>query len=191
MTVSPFLGQFVARSAAAAAEADDREVGEVRLDAELLLEEPADGIELGCSDGDHRPAPLAERVLVPLGTGELIQPRPMAEMDVADEPDTLQRLEVAIHGSEVRGREQPVGAGGDLLGAQGPVDREQRLEDEPAGSRQPQPVRPHHGESIGDVTSDVLVALGCNGHLEAGPFVEFGVRLRLLFARAAIAVHSR
>src|SRR5262245_41546644 len=186
-TSSPFLGTVVA-SAAAAAEADDREVGEARLDREPPLEDLANGIELGCGDGGHPPAPLAERVLVLLSTDELVEPRPVAEVDVADEPDPLQRLEVAVHGGEVGGRKRSVEPGSELLGADGPVDGEQRLEDEPAGTRQPQPVRPHHGERIGDVTSDVLMALGCDGHLEAGPFVEFGMRLRLLFARAAIAV---
>jgi hypothetical protein len=175
-TSSPFLGTVVGSAAAAAAEADDREVGEARLDREPPLEERADGIELGCGDSGHPPAALAERVLVLLRTDELVEACPVAEMHVADEPDPFQRLEVAVHGGEVGGLKRPVESGRELLGTDGPVDREQRLEDEPAGTRQPQPVRPHHGERVGDVTCDVLVALGCDGHLEAGPFVEFGMR---------------
>jgi hypothetical protein len=83
---------------------------------------------------------------------------------MTDEPDPLQRLEVAIDGREIGGGERAVEARGDLLGAHRPLDGEERLEDEPAGTCHPELVRTYDGERVGEVTSDVLVVLCCNGH---------------------------
>jgi hypothetical protein len=83
---------------------------------------------------------------------------------MTNEPDPLQHLEVAIDGREIGGGERAVEAGSDLLGAHGPQDGEERLEDEPAGTRHPELVRTHDGERVGQVTSDVLVVLCCDGH---------------------------
>lgn len=148
----------------------------MRLDAEQPLERLAHRVELPRWNGEYVPAPLAQRVLVALRPCELVEPRAVPEVDMTDEPDPLQRLEVPIDGREVGGGERAVEASGDLLRARRPLDGEERLEDEPAGTRHPELVRTYDGERVREVTSDMLVVRCRDGHFRGRSLRSSDVR---------------
>src|SRR5450830_1710835 len=100
---------------AAGTEPDERKVGEASLIAELLAHLDANRIELLARDRANGMARLADQVLV-LGRGQRIEARPVAEMNVADEPNLLQRLEVAINGGQIGARQASLQSLRDALG---------------------------------------------------------------------------
>ena len=67
-------------------------------------------------------------IAIALSAGSTARARPVAEVDVAHEPDLLEHFEVAVG----RGH---VAVAGELLGAQRPVGVEQRVEQEPPRGR--------------------------------------------------------
>src|SRR5450759_624999 len=94
---------LVALGDAFGTEPDEREMGEAGLEAELLAHLGANRVELLACDRADGVAGLADEVLV-LGSGERVEARPVAEVDVSDEPDLLQRLQVAIDRGEIGAR---------------------------------------------------------------------------------------
>jgi hypothetical protein len=66
-------------------------VGEAGLPAESLAQRAAHAVERRRGDGEVSPAAIARQVLALLGAGERVQARPVTEVDVADEPELLER----------------------------------------------------------------------------------------------------
>ncbi len=113
-------------------------MGEASLEAEAIEHLRADPVKLRLGNGANGVAGLADQVLV-LRSGERVQARPVAEMNVADEPYFLQRLEVAIDRGQIGARQPPFQSLGDTLGRKRPLGTIERLEHEPARGRDSQP----------------------------------------------------
>jgi hypothetical protein len=118
------------------AEAHDREVAEARPESRRGLDCPAHAVQVLRRYGAVRSAALAHEVLA-LPPRQHIAPCPVPEMDVLNEAEALQRLEIAVHGSEIRGR-RISSAFRDLLGTERRVGRVQRLEHHAARPRETQ-----------------------------------------------------
>lgn len=114
-------------------EPDDREVREACTVAELALDEPPHAVELVEREWAVVAAALAGQILASPGDRQGVQPRAVPEMHVVHEADVLERLEVAVHGGDVRRGHATADPVGDLLSRHRPVRGEQRLQDEPAG----------------------------------------------------------
>jgi len=114
------------------ARADDREMTEARLEAVTISDAFADGIQLLDGQRPDGSATIAVQVLALAPSEQRIQPRAVAEMDVAHEAVALQGLEVAMDGGGVEVR-----PAGDVLGRYRPVRGEQRLEDQAPRGGQP------------------------------------------------------
>lgn len=83
------------------AEADDREVCEVRLVAKALSDVLADWVEVLGRDLCDLAAPLAVEVLELLAASEHPQPRAVAEVHVAHNAMSLEHLEVSVDRRDV------------------------------------------------------------------------------------------
>src|SRR5436190_13669996 len=119
------------------AEPGDREVAEPRVVAEPPPDRAADAVELAGLDGPCPPAALADEVLANSLADERVEAGAVPEVDVADDAERLHPLEVAVDRGQVERRAPFVEPLGDALGRDRPLGREQRLEDHPAGGRQP------------------------------------------------------
>lgn len=82
---------------ASSAESDDREVREACLVAEALPDLFADGIEIVHRNGSDRPALLAIEVFMLLAPDQHVEPRAVAEVDMAHETVALEELEVSVN----------------------------------------------------------------------------------------------
>ena len=111
-------------------------------DPQLLLDQRSHTVQPGRLDGREHAAHLAGDELAVAAGRERVAAGAVPEVEVADEADRLERLEVAVDRGEIRRRQPALEAGGDLLGGQRPVGREQRLEHEPAGGRDAQAAGP-------------------------------------------------
>src|SRR4051812_19848147 len=134
----------------AGADADDGEVGEVRVEARRVL----DGVvNLGGHGGAERHAGAAGLAHGPaaVAAGQRVQAGTVAEVYVLHEADRLERVEVAVDRAEVRRRQLPVQPAGDVLGAHRTFGCVERLEHEAAGRGDPQAAGPQgaHGSSGG------------------------------------------
>src|SRR4051812_19967196 len=134
----------------AGADADDGEVGEVRVEARRVL----DGVvNLGGHGGAERHAGAAGLAHGPaaVAAGQRVQAGTVAEVHVLHEADRLERVEVAVDRCEVRRRQLPVQPAGDVVGAHRTFGRVQRLEHEAAGRGDPQAAGAQgaHGSSGG------------------------------------------
>jgi hypothetical protein len=114
--------------------ANDREMREPSFVAELFPDTVTNGVKFLRCDGAHRAAPLAIEICPFVVAAEGIEPRAVAEMDVADKSVAFQQLEIAVDRTQV----QPQTAH-HILRRHRPVSREQRLEYQPSGGREPQP----------------------------------------------------
>src|SRR3954453_13389616 len=74
---------------------DDREVPEAGVEAGGLQDHPADLVHGGGIEQRRAPAAPAGRPAAAAGA-ERVAPGPMAEVHVADDPDRLERLQVAV-----------------------------------------------------------------------------------------------
>src|SRR5664280_2742 len=128
----------VAFGAAVGAKPDKRKVAEASLVSKLLAHLSANRVELFACDRPDGVAGLADEVLV-LGGGERIQARTVAEVDVANQPDLLQGLEVAIDRGQIGARQTPFQALGDALGRKRTVGAVEGFEHEPTRGGCPQP----------------------------------------------------
>ena len=96
------------------------------------------------------PARVADQVLVHAAARAHVEPGPVAEVEVPDEPDLLERLQVAVD-------RRHVGAGlaadqlGQPLGGQRLAAGVERVEQQAPRRRHPQPALAHHGHGVGDV----------------------------------------
>src|SRR3954452_12420346 len=123
-------GMCMAFLLACGADADDREVGEARAIAGLALDQLLGGLEPVRIERGVGAAALAGDVL-DVRSGERVQAGSVAEMDVADEADPLERVEVAVHGGDVA-------AAGEFLGGPRARVRIEHREHLPAGGGDPQ-----------------------------------------------------
>ena len=120
------LGAIVARP-------HDGKVGEARVVAGEFSDAAADRVELPGFQRPHRPAPLAVEVFPLALADKHVQAGTVAEVDVAHEPVTFERLKVAIHRGEVDPKSP-----GDVLRRYRSLGCEQGAEDEPSRGREPQ-----------------------------------------------------
>ncbi len=95
---------------------DDRKVDEAGSVAELVLDQLAHGVELLSWHRSVVGTTLAGEVLPLTAHGQRVQPRAVAEMNVANHADVLERLQVSIHRADVRRRHAATDPFGDLLG---------------------------------------------------------------------------
>src|SRR4051794_17759364 len=128
---------------AAGAQPVQREVREAHVVAELGADQLPSGIELPRLGLGDAAALLADQVLVLALTDERVQPRAVAEMDVADDAELFEALEGAVDGRELDRRAADLAAR-DLLGRDQTVGREQRPQHEAARRREPAAVAPDH-----------------------------------------------
>src|SRR5580704_14721792 len=124
---------------AAAAETNDWEVDEARPVAELALDQLTHRVELLRHDRSVLRAALTSEVLALTGDSQRMQSGAVPEVNVSNQPDVLERLQVAVDRSDVRGGHAPADAFGYLLRRHRPVRGEQRLKHEPARGRHAQP----------------------------------------------------
>ena len=89
---------------ARAAEPEYREVGEPRAVAETAHDLAAHRLDLVARHLEHVPAALAREVLAVAAGRDRVAAGAVAAVDVADEPDGLQRLEVAVDDGRVERR---------------------------------------------------------------------------------------
>ena len=150
---------------AAAAESDDREVAEARFEAGRLAHGSAHAVELLRRHRALHAAALAHEVLA-FAAGTHVAPGAVTQVDVLHEAEALERLEVAIDGGEVGGRELPE-ALGDLLGAERHVGGIQRLQHHAPRHREAQSTRAQgrHG-LVHSAGFDARTRVG-GGHLTA------------------------
>ena len=120
------------------AQPGDREVGEARPVADRVEHGLAHAVQRRRRQRRGLAAALAQDELA-RAAGGLVEPGPVAEVDVADEAEALEDLEVAIGRGDVA-------VAGELLGAQRPVGVEQRLQQQPPRGRQAQAVGADGGE---------------------------------------------
>ena len=106
----------------------DGEVREAGVVAEALAHRLAHGVQGRGVDRGDAPAAVAHEVLAIGAAGEGVQAGTVAEVDVADHPEALQALEVAVDGGELQRRDTAVEAARDLVGRDGAVGGEERLE---------------------------------------------------------------
>ncbi len=144
----PAREMFAADRATAAAhgrrtEANDREVDEARAVAELALYEIAHRVELLWCHGAVVRTALACEVLALAGHGQRVKPRSVAEVHVSNHADVLERLQVAIHRADVRGRHAAADPFSDLLGGHRSVGGQERLQHEPPSGRHAKAPRAH------------------------------------------------
>ena len=78
------------------AEPDEREVGEVRLVAELFPNGVAHRVESFWRDRGHLCAALAVEVLDLVAAEQRVEPGSVTEMDVTHDAKALERFEVAV-----------------------------------------------------------------------------------------------
>jgi hypothetical protein len=121
-------------SGAVGAETDDSEVGEASLEAEELFHLVANGVELLRYDRPYRSAALAGEEFAFAVSDECIEAWAVSEVDMPRETVPLERFQVAVDRGDVE-----LQRGGDVLGRDRAFCREERLQDEPAGGREPQP----------------------------------------------------
>src|SRR5450755_2775771 len=112
------------------AEADDGEMREAGHVAEPPAYRPPHLVELVGRDRGEGGTSLTGQVLLLALGGDRVEARAVTEMDVADDAQALERLEVAVHRGDVRGRNPASHAVGDLLGREWAVGGEQRREDD-------------------------------------------------------------
>ena len=109
----------------------------------------AQGVELGRLDRAHRRAPLADEVLAAGMGGGRVEARPVAEVHVADEPELLEDLQVAIGRGDVAGARGSRGRRArEPLGRDRALAREQRLEQQPPSGGEPQAGGANHGARL-------------------------------------------
>ena len=80
----------------------------------------------------------------------------MAEVHVADETYLLERLEVAVDGRKIGGRQGSLEPARDLLCADRPLDREESRQHQPPGAGHAQPRCPQECDRSHDITSDTV-----------------------------------
>ena len=108
---------------------------ERRVERELFLDHPPHLVEAFGLDLGHDPAAFAREILARLAAHDRVPARCVPEMDVADEPELLERLEVPVDDREIRRRDPTVEALRELLGRDRAVDCEQPLEQLPPRER--------------------------------------------------------
>lgn len=118
-------------------EPEDREVAEPSLVPEPVPQQVPDGLQLRWVDTPDPIAALTGQVFAFAATDQPVQPRAMPDVDVAHHAELLERGQVPVHRGDVRASDAPARALSDVLGRHRPVGREQRVEDQPPGSRQP------------------------------------------------------
>ena len=100
------------------------------------------GVQLVGVHGRDVLAALAHEELAGPSRGR-VAARPVAEMDVADDAQLLERLEVPVDRGEIGTRQPAAEPVGDLLGRDRGRRRVQRLEHQPAGRGQAQALGPN------------------------------------------------
>lgn len=108
-------------------------MGEPGLIAEQRRDLLADRIELRCGDTAHGAAALTREELSFAAPDQHVEAGTVAEVHVPGETVLLERLEIAVHRGDVEAE-----TSFKLLGRDGSVRLEQRLEDESARGGEPQ-----------------------------------------------------
>ena len=113
-------------------------MGEPGAIAGLALNQGAGAVEPGGGDAREGAAALAADELDVAGRGERVAPCAVPGVEVADEAELLERVEVAVHGREVRGGKPALEAGRDLVGGERPLGGVQGLDHQPPRRRDPE-----------------------------------------------------
>src|SRR5215208_1654541 len=95
---------------AVGADADDREVREVAREPGRAQHSGADLVEAAAVDGDVQAAALARGVAVARAARERVEAGAMPDVDVAHQPDALERVEVAVDAGHVELAAELLGA---------------------------------------------------------------------------------
>jgi hypothetical protein len=121
----------------APAEAKDGEVREARLVTEAAPDRRPDRVELlGVHAGDPS-ATLAGDVFAVGAADDGVEPGPVSDVNVPDEPQPLELDEVPVHGSHVHRRRGTAHLASQVLGGGRTVGGKQGFQDHPAGGGDP------------------------------------------------------
>jgi hypothetical protein len=139
----------------------DREMGEPGFVAEPSRDLAANRVELRGAHRSHGSAALAVKVFPLAGSEERVQPGAMAQVYMADDSVSLERLQVPVHRGELG-----VQAAGDPLCRHRAFGSEQGLEHGPPGRREPQPTLSQCGHGLRQVPECERLGVGGGGQLE-------------------------